>query len=177
MGVAAAAAIVILAGALRVEPFLRTAERRWLGALPRMAAELGPLVLRLGMAVMLALAGTGGLPRHGRPFGPSRPSSSRHAVVSGPGWAWLSGVQLALALVLAAGFLTRLAGLVLAALALAGLGAFGSPFLDYAPHFIAPGLILVILGAGRLSIDHALGSQGVMQPRTIGEGGLELALA
>ena len=45
-----------------------------------------------------------------------------------------------------------------------GLAVFGVPFLGYAPHFIAPALMLAICGAGALSLDRLLGVDNWLRP-------------
>ena len=82
-----------------------------------------------------------------------------------PGWGWLAMAQMILAAFLAAGFLTRAAGLALAALPLLGLAAFGPTFTAYAPHFIAPGLMLAVCGGGGLALDTHIGTDEWLRPQ------------
>ena len=151
--------------ALWAEDRLRPVERRLTAPLVALAPKLGPIAIRLGLAVMLALAAVGGLPRAGTaPW--TQPTlfvpDMQLALVAG--WDWLAPAQIMLACFLAAGLFTRAAGLAVVALALVGIAAFGTPFLGYGPHFAAPGLMLAILGGGGLSLDRALGTQGWLRP-------------
>jgi uncharacterized membrane protein YphA (DoxX/SURF4 family) len=156
-GAAGAAGLVALL-ALAAEDRLRPAETRLAAPLAEMAPEIGSLILRLSLAAMLAMSALGGLPRHGTaPWSEPTLFVPDMQLVLAPGWSWLQGAQIALACFLAAGFLTRVAGLGLAILGLLGVVAFGVPFLDYGPHFVAPAIMLAVFGGGALSVDRATG--------------------
>ena len=165
LGVAAAVGATVTMVALRAEDRLHPHEERLATPLYERALALGPMVLRLGLAIMLVLAGTGGLPRHGTAHW-VQPTllvpDMQLGLVSG--WGWLAAVQIILALALAFGLLTRLAGALLIALAILGLMLFGAPYLAYAPHFAAPGLMLVLAGGGALSLDRHIGLDGYFGP-------------
>lgn len=154
LGLAALLGACLTGIALRTEEFLRPHENRLAVPLVALALSLGPLALRWGLAVMLGLAALGGLPRHG-----TLPWTEPTFLVPDmqlsmlPGWGWLAPVQIALAVVLAVGLCSRLAGLAVIALAVLGLLMAGGPFLSYAPHFAAPGLMLALAGGGALSLD------------------------
>lgn len=158
LGIAALVGGLATAIALRAEEFLRPYEERLAARLAVQALTFGPFVLRLGIAVMLILAGLGGLPRHGTAQW-AEPTflvpDMQLALV--PGWGWLAILQIMLALFLVAGLFTRIAGLALIALAMFGLALFGSTFLAYTPHFAAPGLMLALAGGGAFSLDRNLG--------------------
>ncbi|MEM9798602.1 MAG: DoxX family membrane protein [Pseudomonadota bacterium] len=154
LGPAAVLALLVTMAALAVETRLQPLEAEIAPTLQRLSLSVGPPILRLGLAGMLALAGTGGLPRHG-----TAPWVEPTLLVPDmqlsliPGWGGLAAVQIALATVLVLGIGTRLAGLLLVALSGLGLVLFGAAFLSYAPHFAAPGLLLAILGGGAWSVD------------------------
>ena len=152
-------------GALRLERATRSTEARLMAPAAAAAPTLGALAVRVGLAAMLALAAVGGLPRHGAApwvdptfLVPDMPLSLA------PGWEWLALAQAILAASLAVGFLTRLCGLAVVALAVLGLVVFGAAFLAYAPHFAAPGLLLAIVGGGTASLDHSLGIDTWLRP-------------
>ncbi|MBM7066914.1 DoxX family membrane protein [Actibacterium sp. 188UL27-1] len=161
LGLAALAGGAITWAALRVEHMLAAAEARWTAPLVRCALSVGPLVLRIGLALMLILAALGGLPRHGTaPW--TEPTFLVPDMQLGlvPGWGWLAVVQVALALFLLSGAFTRWAGCLLILLSGLGIVVFGYIFLSYAPHFAAPGLMLILAGGGALSCDRMLGCDG-----------------
>lgn len=178
LGAASAVACALAAAALRVEDRLRPLETRVLAPLAARAASLGPPLVRLGLATMLALGALGGLPRHGTaPWTSPTLFVPDMQLALAPGWGWLAGAELALALALALGLGTRLAAAGVALLSLAGLGAFGLAFLAYAPHFLAPALMLMILGGGAAALDRPLGLEAVgAPPRRVAEVGWTLAL-
>lgn len=162
---AAAVGAALAAVALRVEDRLRPLERRLLAPAAGLVPALGPVAIRLGLAAMLALAALGGLPRHGTaPWTAPTLFVPDMQLALAPGWGWLAAVELALALLLAVGLATRVAGLAVAGLALVGLAVFGAPFMAYAPHFVAPGLMLAVCGGGALSVDRAAAADGWLQP-------------
>ena len=144
--------------ALVIEGRLKQYEARFDARLSSMAFWVGPAGLRAGLAVMLALAGTGGLPRHG-----TAPWTEPTLLVPDmelsllAGFDWLAPMQIVLAGLLICGLFTRLLGLVIISLSCVGLALFGGDFVSYAPHFIAPGLLLVLLGGGVVSLDQLLG--------------------
>ncbi len=179
LGAASAVACALAAAALRLEDRFGPLETRALAPLAARAANLGPMFLRLGLATMLALGALGGLPRQG-----TTPWTSPTLFVPDmqlalvPGWGWLAGAQLALALALALGVGTRFAAAGVALLSLAGFGAFGLAFLAYAPHFLGPALMLMILGGGAAALDRPLGIETICAPpRRIAEAGWTAALA
>jgi uncharacterized membrane protein YphA (DoxX/SURF4 family) len=165
LALAALVGALIAAAAVAAEDRLRPLEQRLLAPAAALAPEFGPVALRLGLAAMLALSALGGLPRHGTALWttPTLFVPDMQLALA-PGWAWLAPVELGLALFLAAGLATRAAGLAVAALALVGLVAFGSAFLAYAPHFVAPGIMLAICGGGAFSVDRAMGVEGWLRP-------------
>jgi uncharacterized membrane protein YphA (DoxX/SURF4 family) len=107
------------------------------------------------MASILLLAAFGGLPRHGTPIW-TQPTFLVPDMQLGTAFQSLVFAQFALGCLLLLGFFTRLCGAALVVLSLVGLGMFGRPFIAYAPHFIAPGLILIACGGGLLSLDSLL---------------------
>lgn len=133
-------------------------EQRLARPIEVLVADLGPLFVRVGLALMLGLGALGGLPRAGTELW-STPvlfvPDMQLALV--PGWDWLVPVCVGLAALLATGLATRLAAVGVLGLAGLGLGIFGVQFLSYAPHFIAPALILIAFGPGSLSVDRLLG--------------------
>jgi hypothetical protein len=165
LGLAAAIGGTLAAVALRLEDRFRGIEAQIAAPLRALATVGGPLALRAGLAATLALGALGGLPRHGTaPWSQPTLMVPDMQLALAPGWDWLALVEVALAVLLAFGAMTRLAGLGVVALACAGLAAFGVSFLDYAPHFIAPGLMLAICGGGALSVDRSLGIEAWLQP-------------
>ncbi|MGI9420559.1 MAG: hypothetical protein ACR2RA_22275 [Geminicoccaceae bacterium] len=144
-------------GALIVADRLRNAERRLFAPLEAVAAAIGPTLVRLGLALMLGLGAIGGLPRHGTALWttPTLMVPDMQITLAGGGWAWLAYAELIIALCLLAGVFIRLAAIGVILLVLMGFWAFGTPFLAYGPHFIAPALILLVYGSGIF----ALGSE------------------
>ena len=143
--------------ALWAEDRYRTTENQIAAPFAALAAGIGPLLIRLGLAAMMILGALGGLPRVGTEawtqpvlFVPDM----QLAMV--PGWDWLATAQIVLAGFLAAGLATRAAALGVIALSMLGLVAFGWKFLSYAPHFAAPALILAVFGSGWLGLDRVL---------------------
>lgn len=164
LGLAALIGGVLTLLALRAEDILRPLEERLAKALQARLA-LGPLILRLGLAAMLVLAATGGLPRHGTaPW--TEPTYLVPDMQLGlvPGLDWVAGAQIFLALLLVLGFWTRGAGMALILMAGSGPAIFGTPFLGYTPHFAAPGLMLVLAGGGALSLDRWFGVGDLPDP-------------
>ncbi|MEM8949586.1 MAG: hypothetical protein AAGC99_09670 [Pseudomonadota bacterium] len=153
-GFIAAAAIAAVA-AIAIADRLQEIERRIFAPLEAFGAKLGPLLIRLGLALMLGLGAVGGLPRHGTAMWttPTLMVPDMQITLAGPGWSWLAHAELITALFLLAGLLTRVAALSVIALVIMGFAAFGMAFLAYGPHFAAPALILLICGPGALSID------------------------
>ena len=143
--------------ALHLEDRFRPVEARVASVLAPLAVTAGALILRLGLAAMLLLAATGGLPRHGTAAW-TQPTlfvpDMQLSLV--PGWDWLIVAQAALGVTLALGIATRASGVVLILGSALGLLLFGSPFLSYAPHFAAPGVMLVAIGGGALSVDRLM---------------------
>lgn len=158
VGSAAAVALMATTLALLAERFVAPYEARFAAMTQPLVPGLGLAALRLGLAAMLVLAAFGGLPRHGvAPWTQPTLLVPDMQLQLVPGTDWLITVQIALALVLAAGMYTRAAGLTLVVLSGLGLVLFGTAFLSYAPHFAGPGLILFALGGGRWSVDRLLG--------------------
>ncbi len=155
LGLSACLALALTWVALQAEPLLLRLEEK---ILPPVGAKLGgliPLIPRVCMASMLLLAAFGGLPRHGTPIW-TQPTFLVPDMQLGDALQPLVFAQFALGSLLLLGFFTRLCGAVLVVLSLLGLAMFGRPFFAYAPHFIAPGLILIACGGGRLSLDWLL---------------------
>ncbi len=162
---AAAIGLMVAVLALEAERRLHPLEDRILAPLARLAPGIGPLAVRLSLALMLALAALGLLPRHGTPPGIEPTLFVPDMQLSlAPGWDWLAPAQLALSGLLALGLLTRASGLAVIALSALGLAIFGSVFLAYAPHFAAPGLLLAVFGGGRLALDGRVFARGWPQP-------------
>ncbi len=162
LGLAAVVASVVAAIALTAEDRLAGFETRLFAPLRRQAAQFGPLILRIGLAAMLALGALGALPRAGTKmlaepvlFVPDM----QLGLAAGWGleWHWLAAPELGLALLLVTGLATRAAAGGVIALALAGFAAFGLPFMNYAAHFVAPAMLLMVYGGGALSADRLLG--------------------
>ncbi len=178
LGLAAATGALVALAALHAEQRWRALESRTLAPLARLAPELGPVAVRLGLATMLAMSALGLLPRHGTQLWAEPTLFVPDMQLSlAPAWGWLAPCQFALAVALAAGFLTRAAGLVVVVLSLLGLAAFGVAFLSYAPHFIAPGLILALFGGGRFAMDRMVFTDDWLLPnRAMLDLGWRLAL-
>ena len=157
LGLAAVIAFALTLFALRLEPVIARIEDRVIAPVWKRYGDVGPLTLRVGLAAMLLLAAFGGLPRHGTDaWTVSTFLVPDMQLVNVPGGEALIAAQTVLGILLIAGLATRTCGLVLFALSLAGPAMFGPAFWSYSPHFAAPGLILVALGAGRFSLDEML---------------------
>ena len=158
MGIASTLILAFLALAL-LEIRFRPLETRLAAPLAQRAVSCGVVALRWGLAIMMATAALGIMPRHGVEFfsEPTLFVADLHLSKLGEGWAWLAPAQLVLATLLAAGIATRLASLGVAVLAMAGFALFGGPFLSYGLHFLAPALIVFAYGAGRFSVDALVG--------------------
>lgn len=155
LGLAALLGACVTGIALWAEDILCPYEERWCRPLVERALSLGGLALRLSLATMLALAGLGGLPRSGTMLWAEPTFLVPDMQLSlFPGWDWLATAQIGLAIILATGFFSRVAGLAVVALAGLGLVIAGPTFAAYAPHFAAPGLMLVLVGGGAMSLDH-----------------------
>ncbi len=165
---AAAAGTIVTAAALNAERRFEPVEARVAAGFAPFAVTVGALALRLGLAVMLLLAATGGLPRHGTATW-TQPTllvpDMQLSLV--PGWEWLIVAQAALGIALALGLATRLSGLLLIGLSGLGMGLYGTAFLSYAPHFAAPGLMLAVIGGGTLSVDRLLEDRPAPVPATV----------
>ncbi|MFL4470578.1 hypothetical protein ACERZ8_12065 [Tateyamaria armeniaca] len=157
LGLAASVGFAVTLVALRFEPLIAIVEDRVITPVWKRHGGIGPLALRFGLAIMMLLAAFGGLPRHGTEawITPTFlvPDMQLTTVAGAP---VLISVQVALAILLIAGFATRACGVAMIALSLTGPIVFGPSFWSYSPHFAAPGLILIALGAGRFSVDHVL---------------------
>ena len=150
------------------------AEPRWQAFETRLArpfadriADLGPLAVRIGLAIMLVTAGFGLLPVPNVAVGsaPTLFVPDMQLKLLAGGWAFLAPLQIVLALPLLAGVGSRFAGLCVVLLAGAGIALFGPAFLSYAGHFAVPGLYLVFAGAGRFRLPlPAAWSQAVRTP-------------
>ena len=153
-GFIAAAAIAAVA-AIAIADLLKHIERRIFAPLEMLGVKLGPLFIRIGLALMLGLGALGGLPRHGTAMWttPTLMVPDMQITLAGPGWSWLAHAELTTALFLLAGLLTRAAAVAVIALVIMGFAAFGMAFMAYGPHFAAPALILLICGPGSLSLD------------------------
>ncbi|MEL6466441.1 MAG: hypothetical protein AAFQ58_15865 [Pseudomonadota bacterium] len=157
LGLAAALGFGMTLVALRIEPIIALIEDRLIVPIWKTYGDIGPLVLRFGLAAMLLLGSFGGLPRHGIDAWTTPtfmvPDMQLINVV---GAEVLIVSQATLGILLIAGLFTRVCGLALVGFSLAGPILFGPAFWSYTPHFAAPGLILVALGAGRWSCDDLL---------------------
>lgn len=153
LGLALLAGIAAFA-ALMVEDKYRDAEEKFFAPISRQAARFGPLFIRVGLALMMALGALGGLPRHGVAMW-TKPTlmvpDMQLALVGGSDL--IVELQIVLAALLILGLLTRLAAVGVIGLAITGIVLFGVDFLSYAPHFIAPALILMVWGSGPIALD------------------------
>lgn len=147
----------VLAGvvfaAVCLEPRWQAIEDRLLRPLAERGGEFGPLLVRIGLAIMLFTAALGLLPAAGVAVG-TRPTlfvPDMQLKLFDPAWGLLVPAQLALAAMLITGLGVRIAGVGVAALAVLGLHLFGESFLAYAGHFVVPGLYLAFAGAGRFA--------------------------
>ena len=140
-------------------------EERWLAfedqtfrPLVSRAEDWGPLVVRLGLAIMLFTAATGLLPLHGTPVGakPTLFVPDMQLTLIDPFWGCLIQAQIIAAALLAFGVATRLAALCVIAMSVIGFATFGEPFANYGFHFIAPAVFILGGGAGRFSMMHLL---------------------
>lgn len=168
LGVAALIGCAATAVGLLAEEKLQSYEALIAPKLECLAHTIGPAFLRLALGLMLFLAGTGGLPRHGTALWVEPtllvPDMQLSLV---PEWAWLAPIQIALALFLVLGLFTRLIGLAVIVLVAVGLGVFDAKFIAYAPHFVAPALILVLTGAGTWSLDQWIDPDGRLAPPVV----------
>ncbi|MEO1307070.1 MAG: hypothetical protein AAFV38_03870 [Pseudomonadota bacterium] len=162
LGLATLVGGLVTLTALRVERTFARLEDRLTVPLVRSALGLGPLILRLALAAMLVLAALGGLPRHGTAMWatPTLFVPDMQLSLVSPWWSWLAAAQIFLAGLLAVGLLIRWVGAALIGFAVLGVLVFGTAFLSYAPHFAAPGLMLVLAGAGIFSLDRMIGRDG-----------------
>jgi len=154
MGLAALVAAGAAAAAVFVENKVMAHEDRLLSPIANLAGEFGPLLIRIGLAIMLALGALGGLPRNGTALWSQPvlfvPDMQLNLV---PGYEWLAVAEFIVAILLAFGFMTRAAASFVIALACMGIAVFGFGFVSYAPHFIAPALVLVVWGSGAFGMD------------------------
>ncbi|MEX0370470.1 MAG: hypothetical protein AB3N09_07540 [Tateyamaria sp.] len=158
LGIAAAIGFALTLVALRFEPLIARIEGSVIAPMWRRHGDIGPLVLRWGLAVMLLLAAFGGLPRHGTdPWTVPTFLVPDMQLVNLAGSDLLIAVQIAIGGLLVVGLGTQVCGATLIALSLAGPAVFGPAFWSYSPHFAAPGLILIALGGGRFALDHLFG--------------------
>ncbi|UWQ79660.1 DoxX family protein [Leisingera sp. S132] len=151
------AGIVLFAAVLAEEKFQNLGQGL-LRSITLHTRDIGPAVLRLGLAATLGLSALGGLPRHGTALWTQPTLFVPDMVLSTqPGWGWLAIVSLATAALLLAGAATQLAAGAVIVLSLVGCAVFGKVFiLHYAGHFIAPSLLLMCCGGGKYSIDALL---------------------
>ncbi|MEL6997132.1 MAG: hypothetical protein AAFP68_02635 [Pseudomonadota bacterium] len=155
-GLAAAAAAI---AALHAEDRLQPLEEKLAAPISHFAAGLGLLAVRIGLALMLGLGALGGLPRSGtEPWTQAVLFVPDMQLTLVPGWEWLGTVALGLSLLLATGVLTNVAAAGVVILSALGIAAFGTTFLSYAPHFIAPALLLIVFGPGWFAADRYLGA-------------------
>lgn len=167
LGMAAMIGCIATALALRVERHFGPRFQPLIPTLQSAQSGVGPAVLRIALGLMLILAGTGGLPRHG-----TAPWTEPTLLVPDmqlsllSGWDWLAPVQIVLGLALAVGLFARVAGLILIAIVVLGLHTFGIKFVDYAPHFLAPAMVVILTGAGTWSADKALKIEDLAAPPT-----------
>ncbi|MEP2028774.1 MAG: hypothetical protein ABJI96_08720 [Paracoccaceae bacterium] len=168
LGAAALIGCTATAAGLLAEEKLQSYEAIIAPKLECLAQTIGPTFLRWTLSLMLVLAGTGGLPRHGTALWVEPtllvPDMQLSLV---PDWTWLAQIQIALALFLALGFFTRVIGLAVIVLVAVGLGVFDAQFIAYAPHFVAPALILVLTGAGAWSLDQWFDPDGRLAPPVV----------
>lgn len=155
LSVLAIVSATLVFSALTLAQLGRATEDRLFAPLVRASSDLGPLVLRLGLGLSIGLSALGALPRHGTARW-TKPTlfvpDMQFSLVQG--WDWLVPIALITAIGLLLGLVTRLAALLVIALALAGTLAFTGSFLwFYALHFIAPALLLIFYGGGRFGCD------------------------
>ncbi len=156
LSLAATVGFVLTLAAFRLEPVIAKLENRTVVPYWKRYADAGPLILRIGLAVMMLLASLGGLPRRDVEawtvptflVPDMQLTNVAHAEV-------LIVAQLVLAMLLIAGLASRACGVAVIIMSLAGPVILGPSFWSYTPHFAGPGLILIALGAGRFSCDHA----------------------
>lgn len=140
--------------ALHAETRLLPVEQRLMAAVADTVTGFGLLAVRIGLALMLGLGALGGLARAGtQPWTQPVLFVPDMQLVLAPGWEWLAPVALGLSLLLAVGLLTGIAAAGVVVLSCLGFIAFGMPFLSYAPHFVAPALVLLAFGPGWLAAD------------------------
>ncbi|SMX31990.1 hypothetical protein [Actibacterium lipolyticum] len=165
LGLAAVIGCAVTAIALVGEDILRPLEARLAAPLVAISMTVGPLLLRIGTAVMLGLAALGGLPRHGVAHW-AEPTflvpDMQLSLLAG--WGWLAPLQMVVAFFLLLGFMTRFAGLALVLLSAVGIALFGPTFLSYTPHFAAPGVMLALMGGGAASVDRLMGTGSILRP-------------
>ena len=159
------ACLLLFAGVLAEESF------RFSGcslgrAMRQRARDIGPLALRVGLAVTLGLSALGGLPRHGTARWSEPTLFVPDMVLSSvPGWNWLAATALIVSALLLLGLATRLTAIAVVAMGIAGCMAFGQTFvLHYAGHFIAPGILLTFYGAGKYGLDGLLPNGLALEP-------------
>lgn len=159
LGVAAFIAAGVACFALSVEKYWQPVESFIFAPVADFVADIGALLLRIGLGVMLLLAAAGGLPRHGTALWAQPtllvPDMQLQYLQSADLWIW-SQALIGICFIL--GFMTRLAAIALAVLACFGLILFGQAFLSYTPHFIGPSLIVFLLGGGVYSLDFVIGT-------------------
>ena len=156
LGLAASVGFLLTLFASQLEPMIAKLESRTIVPVWERYGDVGPLVLRLGLAAMTLLASFGGLPRHGVEawtvptflVPDMQLTTVAHSDV-------LIAAQIVLTTVLLAGLATRACGLAVIVMSLVGPVLFGPSFWSYTLHFAGPGLMLIALGAGRFSFDHA----------------------
>ena len=157
LGLAASVGFALTLVGFRLEPVIAKVEDKVIAPIWHVYGDVGLLALRLGIASMMLLASFGGLPPHGVQMWTVPtflvPDMQLTTIINAD---VLIAVQLICALLLVAGLATRPCGVALVVLSFVGLATFGPSFWSYTPHFAAPGLILIALGAGRISCDHVL---------------------
>lgn len=115
--------------------------------------EFTPLIIRQFLGFMLLFASVGALPRFGMDalghptlFIPE--FDLRLLGTVGTEWLFISNIQLVIAIMLIVGIYVRYAAVGVLLLTLLGFKFFGIRMLDYAPHFIAPSILLLYFGNG-----------------------------
>ncbi|MBI1383961.1 MAG: hypothetical protein GC150_03500 [Rhizobiales bacterium] len=144
----------IAAAAVVLETQWATIEQRLLAPIATAAAEWAPFILRLGLAIMLLTAGLALLPAHGTAIAeaPTLFVPDMQLRLLDGYWIVLAPLQVLIGLGLASGFATRLMAALVIALSLLGLLLFGTPFVSYLPHFVAPAALILVVGSGRLAL-------------------------
>ncbi len=118
--------------------------------------SFGPMILRWGIAINIGLGAMGALPRHGVKLWSSPtlfvPDMQLNLLTGD--WQWLSILCIGLSLFLCLGLFSRWVSLLVIVLSFYSVFLFGERFMMYyALHFIAPALIIMYYGGGKLALD------------------------